>query len=91
MVGDISVSSRETQSSLNEFGGQMSSIEEMTSMIASASEEQSVVTAGVRGSMQKMHDGAQDLADHAQDLEQTIKQLTSLERNLRKKIAQFKY
>jgi len=84
-------SSRETHTSLHRITGKMDKISDMNNMIASASEEQTMVTSGVSDSMALIHQGAQDLASEANSLEKTIVQLSQLEKNLSDKIDQFKY
>jgi len=84
-------SSRETHTSLHSITGQMDKISDMNNMIASASEEQTMVTSGVSDSMSLIHKGAQGLASQANSLEKTIVQLSQLEKTLSDKIDQFKY
>jgi len=91
MAGEIIISSRETHKKVTGIGEKMDSIADMTNMIASASEEQSMVTSGVRESMQHIHQGAQELSTQSEKLKQTIVHLSELEENLASKIGQFKY
>lgn len=84
-------SSRDTHTSLHSITGEMDKISDMNNMIASASEEQTMVTSGVSDSMSLIHKGAQGLASQANSLEKTIVKLSLLEKTLSDKIEQFKF
>jgi len=80
-----------TSQALNDIADQMVTISDMNNMIASASEEQSNVTNEIRNTMEHIHQGAKSLANEAENMEDSIVQLTQLESGLIGKIKQFKY
>ena len=84
-------SSRVASETLDRIAEDMNAISDMNNMIASASEEQSLVTQEVKTTMETIHDGAESLSKEAGQLEEGISNLSSLESSLMTKIQQFKY
>ena len=84
-------SSRTASETLNQIAEEMNAISDMNNMIASASEEQSLVTQEVKGTMETIHDGAENLSKEAGQLEAGIQKLSELESSLMTKIQQFKF
>ncbi|NVK24775.1 MAG: methyl-accepting chemotaxis protein [Gammaproteobacteria bacterium] len=84
-------SSQNASETLNQIAEEMNAISDMNNLIASASEEQSVVTEDVRSTMDSIHHGAEHLSSEAGNLESGLQQLSELERRLMAKIKQFNY
>jgi len=84
-------STRSANSSLNEINEKIEEVNEMNTLIASACEEQSSVTLGVKGGMEKVDFGAQQLSHEADVLHTATAELSEVQQKLVKQITRFTY
>jgi len=77
--------------SLNEINEKIEEINNMNTLIASASEEQTQVTSSVQQSMQQVDDGAERLAQEANTLHLATNELSQVQAKLEKQIDRFTY
>ena len=63
----------------------------MNQRIAASSEQQTCTTEGILSTMEKINHGAKSLAQEAEQLDGTIKQLNELEKGIVEKLGLFKY
>jgi len=84
-------STRSANISLNEINEKIEEVNEMNTLIASACEEQSSVTLGVKGGMEKVDLGAQKLSQEANELHTATSELSEVQQKLVKQITRFTY
>ncbi|WP_042144734.1 MULTISPECIES: methyl-accepting chemotaxis protein [unclassified Pseudoalteromonas] len=84
-------STRSANSSLNEINDKIEEVNEMNTLIASACEEQSSVTLGVKGGMEKVDMGAQQLSHEANVLHTATAELSEVQQKLVRQITRFTY
>jgi len=76
---------------LNEINEKINEINSMNTLIASSSEEQTLVTDSVKQSMQQVNDGAERLATEAGSLHDATSELSQVQEKLVKQIDRFTY
>ena len=84
-------STRTANTSLNEINDKIEEVNEMNALIASACEEQSSVTLGVKGGMEKVDIGAQQFSHEAGVLHTATAELSAVQQKLVKQITRFTY
>ena len=70
---------------------QLDEINLMNERIAASSEQQTLTTQGILTTMEQINHGAKSLAQEAEHLDETIKQLNDLEKGIVQKLGLFKY
>ena len=91
LAGVTIAASTSTRNLFNDIVSQMNGINDMNTHIASASEEQSQVTAVVTNGMKSLHAGATELDEQAKQLEDVIIEMANVERKMIEQIGRFTY
>ncbi|MGY5451123.1 methyl-accepting chemotaxis protein [Agarivorans sp. MS3-6] len=91
MVGQTISSAEGTGESLVQINQEMNSVNDMITMIASASEEQANVTSAVTNDMESLSMGAQSLSDDSKQLQQATEDLLEVGQQLVTQVNRFKY
>ncbi|MCU4674275.1 methyl-accepting chemotaxis protein [Catenovulum sp. 2E275] len=91
LVSETIASTKKTVDAFSSISDKMSSINDMIIQIASATEEQSLLTKEVSQGMEHLLDGATRLTGETKDLENNTQAMIEVERHLSDQIKQFKY
>ncbi|KMT65099.1 hypothetical protein XM47_11380 [Catenovulum maritimum] len=91
LVTEAIESTHKTVDSFTTISNQMSGINDMIIQIASATEEQSLLTREVSQGMEHLLDGATRLAAETNELEHNTESMIEVEQQLSQQIKQFKY
>jgi len=81
----------QSQHVFHNIAEQVDEINLMNERIAASSEQQTCTTEGILSTMEKINHGAKSLAQEAEQLDGTIKQLNELEKGIVEKLGLFKY
>lgn len=81
----------QSQHVFHNIAQQVDEINLMNERIAASSEQQTCTTEGILSTMEKINHGAKSLAQEAEQLDGTIKQLNELEKGIVEKLGLFKY
>lgn len=81
----------QSQHVFHNIAEQVDEINLMNERIAASSEQQTCTTEGILSTMEKINHGAKSLAQEAEQLDETIKQLNELEKGIVEKLGLFKY
>ncbi|MBB1303757.1 HAMP domain-containing protein [Pseudoalteromonas sp. SR44-8] len=88
---DVTSANEQSQRVFHNIAQQVDEMNLMNERIAASSEEQTSVTQGVLATMEKINHGAKSLAQEADHLDKTVKQLNDLEKGIVAKLGLFKY
>ncbi|WP_163133808.1 methyl-accepting chemotaxis protein [Agarivorans sp. Alg241-V36] len=91
MVSQTISSAEGTGESLVQINQEMNSVNDMITMIASASEEQSNVTSAVTADMESLSLGAQSLSEDSKQLQQATEDLLEVGHQMVTQVNRFKY
>lgn len=91
LVSETMVTTKSANDTLNEINEKIDEINNMNTLIASGSEEQTQVTNSVQQGMQQVDDGAERLAQEASTLESATNELTQVQEKLMEQIARFTF
>jgi len=81
----------QSQHVFHNIAEQVDEINLMNERIAASSEQQTLTTQGILTTMEQINHGAKSLAQEAEHLDETIKQLNDLEKGIVQKLGLFKY
>ncbi|TMN64076.1 methyl-accepting chemotaxis protein [Pseudoalteromonas sp. S1727] len=87
----VIVANEQSQYVFHNIAQQVDEINLMNERIAASSEQQTLTTQGILVTMEKINFGAKSLAQEAEHLDVTIKQLNDLEKGIVQKLGLFKY
>ncbi|RDV26667.1 methyl-accepting chemotaxis protein [Alteromonas aestuariivivens] len=90
LVSQTIDSANETEISLNQIASQMESVNTMNAQVASATEQQSLVTRDVTSDMERISAGAITLSQDANAMQQATEELLQVEQMLESQIRRFK-
>jgi methyl-accepting chemotaxis protein len=91
LVAETIVSVEKTSEAFNEISGKMNQINDMIIQVASATEEQALITTDVTRTMEGLCSAAQKLTQESLQMETSSEEMIKVEQQLIEKISQFKY
>jgi methyl-accepting chemotaxis protein len=91
LVSETKDATKNANDALNNISEKINEINNMNTLIASGSEEQTQVTKSVQEGMQKVDDGAERLAQEASSLHSATNELTQVQEKLVEQIDRFTY
>jgi methyl-accepting chemotaxis protein len=91
LVSETKDATKNANDALNDISEKINEINNMNTLIASGSEEQTQVTQSVQVGMQKVDDGAERLAQEASSLHSATNELTQVQEKLVEQIDRFTY
>ena len=91
LVSETKDATKNANDALNNISEKINEINNMNTLIASGSEEQTQVTKSVQEGMQKVDDGAERLAQEASSLHSATNELTQVQEKLVEQIERFTY
>lgn len=91
LVFETIETTKNANDSLNEINDKIDEINNMNTLIASGSEEQTLVTDSVQQGMKQVDDGAERLAQEANVLQSATKELSQVQKKLVEQIDRFTY
>jgi methyl-accepting chemotaxis protein len=91
LVSETKDATKNAHDALNNISEKINEINNMNTLIASGSEEQTQVTQSVQEGMQKVDDGAERLAQEASSLHSATNELTQVQEKLIEQIDRFTY